>query len=209
METSLPEAVDEDVQLMLAFAGGDEAAFDALFDRWAGRLLRFLERMVKDPAVAEELLQESFLRVHRAKHRYRPEARFSTWLYTIAGNVARNELRRPFRRSPHESTERGSDGEVAPLVLVSAGPATDDVVDARRRGDRVEAALAELPERQRAALWLASVEGCSYSEIAKALETTEMSVKALVHRGRTALVRRLAETSAERPARDTLRGGAG
>ncbi|MCP5070004.1 MAG: sigma-70 family RNA polymerase sigma factor [bacterium] len=203
----MPEAVDEDVQLMLAFAGGDESAFDALFDRWAGRLLRFLERMVKDSAVAEELLQESFLRVHRAKDRYRPEARFSTWLYTIAGNVARNELRRPFRRSPHESTERDLEGDAVPLVLVSTEPATDDVVEARRQGDAVEVALAQLPERQRAALWLASVEGLSYSEVAEALDTTEKSVKALVHRGRTALARQLVGTPAEQPPRGASKGG--
>ena len=97
--------MDEDVQLMLAFQRGEEGAFDALFDRWATRLLRFLTRMVKDRAVAEELVQETFLRVHRARERYSPDAKFSTWLYTIAGNAARNELRRPFRRHVHESTD--------------------------------------------------------------------------------------------------------
>ncbi|MAE97104.1 MAG: RNA polymerase subunit sigma-70 [Deltaproteobacteria bacterium] len=185
----MPEASDEDVRLMLAFSGGDEAAFDLLFDRWSGRLLRFLERMVRDPAVAEELLQESFLRVHRARDRYQPQARFSTWLYTIATNVARNELRRPFRRSPHDSTDDEGDG--APLTLVADAPATDEVVEARRQGDAVEAALETLPERQRSALWLSAVEGLSYAEVAVALETTEKSVKALVHRARVALSRQM------------------
>lgn len=191
----MAEVVDEDVRLMVAFAGGDEEAFDALFDRWSGRLLHFLERMVRDRAVAEELLQESFLRVHRARARYRPEARFSTWLYTIAGNVARNELRRPFRRSPHDSADAEREGE--PLVLASQAPATDDIVDARRRSDSVEAALDALPERQRAALWLSAVEGLSYAEVAEALETTEKSVKALVHRGRVALTQSLAPEGEE------------
>lgn len=191
----MPEASDEDVRLMLAFAGGDEAAFDLLFDRWSGRLLRFLERMVRDPAVAEELLQESFLRVHRARNRYQPQARFSTWLYAIAANVARNELRRPFRRSPHESTDAERDG--SPLVLVSNAPASDEVVEARRRGEAVETALEGLPERQRSALWLSAVEGLSYAEVAVTLETTEKSVKALVHRARLALSQQmgLKETS--------------
>lgn len=191
----MPEASDEDVRLMLAFAGGDEAAFDLLFDRWSGRLLRFLERMVRDPAVAEELLQESFLRVHRARNRYQPQARFSTWLYAIAANVARNELRRPFRRSPHESTDAERDG--SPLVLVSNAPASDEVVEARRQGEAVETALEGLPERQRSALWLSAVEGLSYAEVAVTLETTEKSVKALVHRARLALSRQmgLKETS--------------
>ena len=183
------DASDEDVRLMLAFQGGDDGAFDALFERWAARLLRFLERMVRDVAVAEELVQEAFLRVHRARERYRPDASFSTWLYTIASNLARNELRRPFRRSVHESTDAEREG--APLGLADGGPLSDDLVDARREGDRVEAALGELPERQRAALWLCAVEGLSYAEVAEALETTEKSVKSLVHRARSALAARM------------------
>ena len=179
--------MDEDVRLMLAFQRGEERAFDALFERWATRLLRFLQRMGKDPAVAEELVQETFLRVHRARGRYSPEARFSTWLYTIAGNAARNELRRPFRRHVHESADAEREG--APLELPAKGPPTDAVVHARRVGDTVEAALAHLPERQRAALWLCAVEGQSYAEIGEALETTEKSVKALVHRARVALAK--------------------
>jgi RNA polymerase sigma-70 factor (ECF subfamily) len=172
---------------MLAFQRGELEAFDALFERWATRLLRFLIRMVKDPAVAEELVQETFLRVHRARDRYSPEAKFSTWLYTIAGNAARNELRRPFRRHVHESADEEREG--ASLELESGAPATDLVVHTRRVGDTVEAALAHLPERQRAALWLCAVEGFSYAEIAETLDTTEKSVKALVHRARVALAK--------------------
>ena len=179
---------EDDVRLMLAFQNGEEAAFDQLFERWASRLLRYLERMVREPAVAEELLQETFLRVHRAREGYRPEARFSTWLYTIATNVARNELRRPFRRAPHESADDAGDDD-APLQLAAEQPDTEDVVDARRAGEDVESALLRLPERQRAALWMSAVEGMAYAEIAAALDATEKSVKALVHRARVALVR--------------------
>jgi RNA polymerase sigma-70 factor (ECF subfamily) len=185
---------DEDVRLMLAFREGDGAAFDALFERWAGRLLRFLERMVKDDAVAEELVQETFLRVHRARARYAPDAKFSTWLYTIAANVARNELRRPFRRAPHDSTDAERGG--APLELAAEDSSVDDIVNARREGADVEAALQRLPERQRAALWLAAVEGLPYAEVAQALETTESSVKALVHRARVTLAEQLADARA-------------
>ncbi len=179
-----PEARDEDARLMLAFAAGDESAFDALFDRWAGRLLHFLERMVRDRAVAEELLQESFLRVHRARDRYEPSARFSTWLYTIASNAARNELRRPFRRAPHES----ADADEGPrLALVSDAPSSDELAAARQRHDALESALGRLPDRQRAALWLAAVEGLSYAEVAETLNVSTASVKSLVHRARVAL----------------------
>jgi len=179
-------SLDEDVRLMLAFRAGDDAAFDALFERWAGRLLRYLERMLREPATAEELVQESFLRVYRARERYEPEARFSTWLYRIATNLALNELRRPRRRDPHDSLDAE---DAVPLAEVQ--PATDDVVHARRMGEGVEAALGRLPERQRLALWLSAVEGQSYAEVARTLDVSEKAVKALVHRARVSLTARL------------------
>ena len=182
---------DEDVRLMLAFRAGDDSAFDALFDRWASRLLRYLERMLREPATAEELVQESFLRVYRARDRYEPEARFSTWLYRIATNLALNELRRPRRRDPHDSLDAE---DATPLAV--AQPATDDVVHARRVGADVESALEALPERQRMALWLSAVEGQSYAEVASALDVSEKAVKALVHRARASLSSKLSPDAA-------------
>lgn len=179
---------DQDACLMLAFRSGDAAAFASLFRRWSAPLLRYLERMVRDRGSAEELVQEVFLRVHRARERYAAEARFSTWLYRIATNLALNELRRPRRREPHRSQEERG----APvLVADAAGP--EAVVDARRLGARVERELARLPEKQRAALCLSAVEGLSYAEVAGALEVSEQAVKALVHRARSALAERLLE----------------
>jgi RNA polymerase sigma-70 factor (ECF subfamily) len=179
---------DEDVALMLAFRSGDMAAFDALFRRWSGPLLRYLERMLRDLATAEELVQEVFIRVYRARERYQPEARFSTWLYRIATNLALNELRRPRHRAVHRSTD-----EQGAAPLAADAPATEDVVDARRQGALAAAALGELPEKQRAALCLTAVEGLSYAEVAEALEVTEKAVKSLVHRARRSLSARLAE----------------
>ena len=181
-------ARDEDVQLMLAFRAGETAAFDELFRRWSGPLLRYLDRMVRDLATAEELVQEAFLRVHRARDRYSPDARFSTWLYRIATNLALNELRRPRRRSTHRST----DDETGP-ELAAESPSTEAVVDARRRGAAVADALGQLPEKQRAALCLTAVEGLSYAEVAETLEVTEKAVKSLVHRARSSLAKQLAQ----------------
>jgi RNA polymerase sigma-70 factor (ECF subfamily) len=178
---------------MLAFRAGDAAAFDALFRRWAGPLLRYLDRMLRDRGAAEELVQETFLRVHGARERYQPEARFSTWLYRIATNLARNELRRPRRREPHRSTDAGDAPELA-----GAPARAEDVLDARRLGERVERELAGLPENQRAALWLTAVEGLAYAEAAEALEVSEQALKALVHRARCALADRL-RAPADRP----------
>lgn len=174
---------DPDVALMLAFRDGDEAAFDQLFHRWGGPLLRYMERMVGDAATAEELVQEAFFRVHKAKERYEPKARFSTWLYRIATNLALNELKRPRRRHHHEEEENS--------ILVAEGPSTESQIDSQKMGGAVEEVLHKLPERQRMALWLSAAEGHSYAEVAQILETTEKSVKALVHRGRAALVERL------------------
>lgn len=176
------DAPDEDALLMLAFCAGDGSAFDALFRRWSAPLLRYLARMLRDAAAAEELVQEVFLRVHGARERYRPEARFSTWLYRIATNLALNELRRPRRREAHASID-----EPGAPALAAEAPAPEAVLDARRMAARVEHELAQLPERQRAALCLSAVEGLSYAEVAASLETSEKSVKALVHRARCAL----------------------
>ncbi len=190
MEARARAQEDDDVRLMLAFRDGDVSAFDELFGRWTGRVLHYLERMVRDAACAEELAQEVFVRVHRARESYRPEAKFSTWLYTIATRLALNELRRPYRKRFHESRDDDTGGAAALLVTDEPGP--DRVADARRLGRDVEAALAELPERQRSALWLAAVEGLSYAQVAESLDTTPKSVKALVHRARVALARTLA-----------------
>jgi RNA polymerase sigma-70 factor (ECF subfamily) len=184
--------LDEDVRLMLAFRDGDAAAFDTLFRRWSGRLLRYLDRMLRDPGSAEELVQETFLRVYRARDRYAPEARFSTWLYRIATNLALNELRRPRHRSPHGST----DCDDAPPLPDDAPPA-DAVVQARALGRAAVRELAALPEKQRAALCLTALEGLSYAEVAESLEVTEKAVKSLVHRARSALATRLAEAREE------------
>lgn len=181
------DAGDEDVRLMLALRAGDSSAFDALFGRWSGPLLRYVERMVRDPAAAEELVQEVWVRLYGARERYEPGARFSTWLFTIATRLAWNEMRRSRHRSPHQSL----DGDGEPLPLAAEQPAVDAVLDARRTGSAVERVLATLPERQRAALWLSAVEGLSYAEVAATLETTEKSVKALVHRARSTLADRL------------------
>lgn len=178
-----PQVRDPDVDRMLAFCAGDAGAFDQLFERWAGPLLRYLERMVGDTATAEELVQEAFLRVHGARDRYEPRARFSTFLYRIATNLALNELERPRRARGHDDADD--------LALASPGPAPDRLTDDRRMQAELARALDALPERQRVALWMAAAEGCSHREVADVLGASEKSVKALVHRARASIVARL------------------
>ncbi len=192
-----PQPRDPDVDRMLAFCAGDAGAFDQLFERWAGPLLRYLERMVGDAATAEELVQESFLRVHGARDRYEPRARFSTFLYRIATNLALNELKRPRRARGHDDADD--------LALASPAPAPDSLTDDRRAHAELVRALDDLPERQRVALWMSAAEGCSHREVAEVLGASEKSVKALVHRARASLVDRLGGFG-QRNARGATRG---
>lgn len=188
--------IDDSAQWMLSFCEGDDSAFDALFARWSQPLLHYVQRILGEPALAEEVVQEAFLRVYRARDRYKVEARFSTWLYRIGTNLALNELRRAVRKQPHWRIEEGSgerddegmsDQGGVVRNLTSAERPSDERVETGRKMERVEAAMEKLPERQRAALWLCSVDGLSYGEVAQVLDTTEKSVKSLVHRGRQSL----------------------
>ncbi|UCE84675.1 MAG: RNA polymerase sigma factor [Deltaproteobacteria bacterium] len=179
-------AGDEDARIMLAFQNGDNSAFDALFRRWAARVLAYVSRVTCDADTAEALVLDVFLRVFRARERYVADLRFSTWLYRIASNVALDELRRAQRRRPE--TARGAPGGGGP-ASPSAG--RGETLRDPTAASRVPAALTTIPDRQRAALHLVAVEGLSYAELAESLETSEVSAKALVHRGRSALADRL------------------
>jgi RNA polymerase sigma-70 factor (ECF subfamily) len=191
------QPVDEDIGLMLAFRAGDGEALSTLYQKWAAPLLRYLERIVKNPATAEELLQDTFIRVHGARDRYSADARFSTWLFRIGRNLALNELDRARNRSPHLQADAPANAAAdagtgrKSLSLVSSEPSQENVADARKTKQRMERALVELPERQRSALWLAAVEGYSYAEVASVLETSTASVKSLVHRARVELADRM------------------
>lgn len=200
------QTLDPDVRLMLAFRDGDEEALSVLYRRWAGPVQRFLERMVRERATAEELMQETFVRVHGARDRYEAEARFSTWLFRIARNLALNELDRARNKSAHLSTDGAAhdDDDRPALSLVSGGAGVDDLAHARRERRRVEAALEGLPERQRTALWLAAVEGHTYAEIGEVLDASPQSVKALIHRARANLADRMTVTIPGTTKSDTL-----
>ncbi len=177
--------VDDDARLMLAFRDGDRRAFEALFARYTPRVLTFLTRMVRDRARAEELTQDVFVRIYNAAGRYEAKARFSTWIFGIAHNLALNELARAHRRY-----EQGSD-ELAELPAADPAPGADEQLSAERTRKQLERALAKLPERQRAALLLRSEQGLGYEEIAQALDTSVSSVKSLIHRARETLLAEL------------------
>jgi RNA polymerase sigma-70 factor (ECF subfamily) len=179
--------IDDDAQLMLAFKGGNREAFETLFERYTPRLLNFLTRMVRDRARAEELTQDVFVRVYSAAPRYEARAKFSTWVFGIAHNLALNDLDRAYRKrerplTPDDQLE-APDPESDP----------DEQIAARQLGETLELALAKLPERQRSALLLRSVQGLAYGEIAEVVGASVSGVKSLLHRARESLLTELKE----------------
>jgi RNA polymerase sigma-70 factor (ECF subfamily) len=182
-------APDPDAALMLAFQRGDAAAFRTLFERHARAMVAFCHHFVRDPARAEELAQDVFVKLHQAADRYRPSARFKTFLYRIASNHCLNELRRG-----EYATRRGPDrAEPAdPDALPSPAASPEDAARGAALERAVGELLARLPEKQRAALVLCRLEGLSYEEIAEVLDTSVSAVKSLVHRATVAAADALA-----------------
>jgi RNA polymerase sigma-70 factor, ECF subfamily len=184
--------IDDDAQLMLASRDGDPRAFETLFRRYSTRLVSFLARMVPERARAEELAQDVFVRIYQARERYQPTARFSTYLFGVASNLALNELARAHRKRERPFPE---DAEIR---VAAAAPSAEEELVHRRTRERVEEALDELPARQRAALLLRVDEGLGYEEIASALDTSVSSVKSLIHRARCELLESLERKQLER-----------
>ena len=185
---------DLGVQLMLAWQGGDESAFDRLVEAYSGQVWALLTRFVHAPQAREDLVQEVFLRVVRWRDRYEPTARFSTWLYRIVFNLAINETQRADKR---ESSRGARDDEDAARNVLShvADENVAEPADDLARGDvvaAVRAAIRALPDTQRMALILAKYDEMPYEEIGKVLGISEKAVKSLVHRARETLRERLA-----------------
>jgi len=188
-------APDPDAALMLAFQGGDEAGFRALFEKYGRAMVAFCHHYVRDLGRAEELAQDVFLKLHRYADRYRPSARFKTFLYRIAANHCLNELRRGEYGQRRGASPGGTDGADLDL-LADDGPSPEEVASAAALSRAVQDLLARLPEKQRSAFVLARLEGLSYEEVAEVLETTVSAVKSLVHRATVAAADALGSFSA-------------
>lgn len=165
---------------MLAFRDGDPAAFEVLVVRHRRPLFGFLFRSVHNRARAEELLQEVFLRVVRAKARYVQTAKFTTWLYTIARNLCVDESRRQrFRRHASLEQKRGPGGEGRSILDVTAAnhPGVDDQALGPSLQQRMQAAVQKLPDDQREVFLMRQLGGLSFKEIGEAVGAPENTVK--------------------------------
>jgi RNA polymerase sigma-70 factor (ECF subfamily) len=171
-----------DVQLMLDVKAGDEESFNLLLRKYRLPLVNFLFRMVRDAATAEDLAQEVFLRVYRARKQYSPSAKFTTWLFRIATNLALNSVRDNRHRRADVSIDVKAEEDEAPRELPAREMRIDEHMIERDRSELIRRAVAALPEKQRAAVLLHKYEEMDYGEIAKVLECSESALKSLLFR---------------------------
>ncbi len=165
---------------------GDSRAFAVLVDRYRVRLVRFLTGMLGDGARAEELVQDAFIKVHQHLHRFHMHRRFSTWIFTIAGNLGRTELRRR-KRSPlvrFRAMRRRREMDSRPLEWPDPKTNPDDLYRKRFLREKVSEAVHRLPDLYRTVFILREIEGRSYRQIAEITGCKLGTVKSRLNRAR-------------------------
>jgi RNA polymerase sigma-70 factor (ECF subfamily) len=186
--------LDPDARLMLRVQRGDRAAFEALVEKYKQPVMNLVYRMIGDLQESEDLSQNVFVQVYKSARRYRATARFSTWLYTIARNLCLNELRRRSRH-PAESLDASppdqDDYSLHHHLKDAATPSPPDACLLAELEERIEQALALLPENQRTAVVLCRQQDLSYEQIADILGCSVSATKSLIHRARESLRHRL------------------
>ena len=186
---------DPGVAWMRNLQAGDEGSFDRLVAHYQSGVFHFIRASIKDEGRAEDLTQDVFIRVYRSRQKYRPTARFKTWLFTIANRLMLNEIRAirrrrrvfsdvPVQRSPADTPDEGEFwGSVSDANAEDPG----DFAERRELEDVVKALVATLPRNQRAAIELQRSERFSYLEISEILGVSPMAVKSLLVRAREKL----------------------
>ena len=183
---------DRDVADMDRLAAGHDAALSDLMERHGQLVFHYLIRLLHDEADAADLAQETFVRVYQNRSKFDPQQKFSTWLFTIASNLARDRLRWRHRH-PQVSldAENQETGGSLQDVLAESGPSPGESLDAAERADTVREAVLALTEDLRVPLVLAEYEGRSQSEIALILHCSVKAVEMRIYRARQQLRRRL------------------
>jgi len=187
----LSELTDE--QLVTAHLIGRHGAFNALFDRYRDRLVHFITRKTGDSDRAQDLVQEAFIRVTRHLHRFDTSKKFSTWVYTIASNLSKNELRNR-SRSPlvlFQKLTSNWDDDHRPLQFEDGRLKPDDLYRKRYLKSLVEATVTTLPEHHQLVFRLRELEGKSYEEIAEITGVNLGTVKSRLHRARNSFAQRI------------------
>jgi len=177
---------DPDAELMLRVKKGDQSAFKLLVEKYQGPVTNLAYRLLLERAVAEEVAQEVFLKVFQAAPRYKPTAKFSTWLYRIATNVALNELKSAKRAQTVALNDAGQ-AHTQPDHMTASLPGPEEQLQRKEMAALIECALRSLPVRQRTAVVLHRFEELSYREIAESMDCTVEAVEALLSRAKTTL----------------------
>jgi RNA polymerase sigma-70 factor (ECF subfamily) len=192
-----PERSDE--QLMLAFRGGDARAFEALVRRHRAPVFNFILRFTGHRARAEDVLQETWLKVVRSAREYEPKAKFTTWLYTIARNLCVDSARKESYRqtdsldAPVGASGDDGDGRALGEMLPDGSGSPERGAHNARVRPMLERALASLPEEQREVFILREYSGIAFKEIAQVTQTSENTVKSRMRYALEGLRKRLAE----------------
>jgi RNA polymerase sigma-70 factor (ECF subfamily) len=190
MSTFAP-TLDFDTQLMLRAQKNDDDSFGMLVDRHRNTLVMHLSRLVQNPAVAEELAQDVFLRIHRSRDKWEPSAKFSTWLFRISTNVAYNHFRDEKYHNRNVSLDREVPNARKREFSDGRKGVENSLVDDVRMNE-IRTAIASLPFKQRAAVLMHKYEEMDYAQIAGVLGCTPSAVKALMFRAYESLRAQLA-----------------
>jgi RNA polymerase sigma-70 factor (ECF subfamily) len=175
-------------ELMVRIAEGDEEAFEILVNRHQTSILNFIYRFIGDRTQAEDFAQEVFLRVWQAAKTYRPEAKFTTWIYRITANLCVNELKSARRKkwfSFHQSDD--DSGSTIEETLSDSAPSAEDLLLEKERSRQISDALQSLPDNQRMAMVLKRYDGLSYAEIAQIIGCSVSAVESLLVRAKRTL----------------------
>ncbi|MGA3268272.1 MAG: sigma-70 family RNA polymerase sigma factor [Verrucomicrobiota bacterium] len=189
----MPLHPDPDAALMLRVKRGDRDAFAELVEKYKQPVMNFVYRALRDEAEAEDVAQNVFLQVYKSARRYQRTAKFSTWLFTIARNLCLNELRRRSRHPAESIEETHAEHEDLPRQQYEDKSQLAPAEEALQSelAQKIQEALAGLPENQRTALLLCRHEELSYEEIAEVLDCSLSATKSLIHRARETLKEKL------------------
>jgi RNA polymerase sigma-70 factor (ECF subfamily) len=172
-----------DAEIMLRVKAGDDSAFDYLVEKFRRPLVGFMYRLSRNQAAAEDLAQEVFLRVYRSRKSYKAEARFTTWLYRIATNLAVNHARDTrVERTQGKSLDEPEPETGVAMDVADAAPTAEERLLRQERMAAIRSHVETLPERQRIAVVLHKYQGMDYHEIGQVLELSESATKSLLFR---------------------------
>lgn len=178
----------DDSGVVSVFLSGEQRAFEELVERYQTRLLNFIYRTIGDRERGEDLVQEVFIRVYRHIHRFDRSKKFSTWIYTIASNLSKNELRNRSRNPMvlFQTIRKNWQDDDRPLQFEDSKSRPDDLFRKRHLRELVEDSVSKLPEHHRQVFVLRELEGKSYEEIAEITSCNLGTVKSRLNRARNA-----------------------